>query len=75
MRTREDEIAKKYIKDIDTNKKSYEITRAIAFFAHNANIICIAEFVHSQSVQDIVNKLGINYSQGYFFAEPRAEVI
>ncbi|PHS57782.1 MAG: diguanylate cyclase [Sulfurimonas sp.] len=68
-------IDSKYIKDIDTNKKSYEITRAIAFFAHNANIICIAEFVHSQSVQDIVNKLGINYSQGYFFAEPRAEVI
>lgn len=29
----------KYIKDIDTNKKSYEITRAIAFFAHNAKII------------------------------------
>lgn len=63
-------IDAKYIKDIDENKKSYEISRAIAFFAHNAGIPCIAEFVHSASVQTVVEKLGINYSQGYYFSEP-----
>jgi len=66
-------IDAKYIKDIDTNKKSFEIARAITFFAHNANIPCIAEFVHNKSVQTVVNNLGIDYSQGYYFSEPTAE--
>ena len=66
-------IDAKYIKDIDINEKSYEITRAITFFAHNASIPCIAEFVHNESVQTVVNTLGIDYSQGYYFSEPAAE--
>jgi len=64
-----------YIKNIDTNKKSYEITKAITFFAHNANIPCIAEFVHNQQVQEVVTSLGIDYSQGYHFSEPAPQPI
>jgi len=63
-------IDAKYIKDIDTNPKSYEIVQAIVFFAKNANIPCIAEFVHNESVQKVVKELGIEYSQGYYFNEP-----
>ena len=66
-------IDAKYIKNIDTSEKSYEIARAISFFAQNVNIPCIAEFVHNQSVQDVVESLGIDYSQGYQFSEPTAE--
>lgn len=68
-------IDAKYIKDIDTNKRSYEIVRAISFFAKNVNIPCIAEFVHNESVQKFVKDLGINYSQGYYFSEPKKELI
>jgi len=63
-------IDAKYIKNIDTNQKSYEIVRAIVFFAKNANIPCVAEFVHKQSVQKVVEELGMEYSQGYIFSEP-----
>ncbi|MFT7008330.1 MAG: PAS domain S-box-containing protein/diguanylate cyclase (GGDEF)-like protein [Colwellia sp.] len=63
-------IDAKYIKNIDLNEKSYEITRAITFFARNANIPCVAEFVHNDSVQAVVKSLGIDYSQGYYFSEP-----
>ena len=63
-------IDAKYIKNIDVNEKSYEITRAITFFAHNANIPCVAEFVHNESVQTVITALGIDYSQGYYFSEP-----
>jgi len=63
-------IDAKYIKDIDINPKSYEITKAIVFFAKNVNIPCIAEFVRNESVQKIVEELGIEYSQGYCFSEP-----
>ena len=68
-------IDAKYIKNIDVSEKSYEITRAITFFAHNANIPCIAEFVHNETVQSVVNTLGIDYSQGYYFSEPAAEPV
>ena len=63
-------IDAKYIKNINIDEKSYEITRAITFFAHNANIPCVAEFVHSESVQAVVKALGIDYSQGYYFSKP-----
>lgn len=63
-------IDAKYIKDIDTNPKSYEITKAIVYFAKNAKISCIAEFVHNKNVQDVMRELRIEYSQGYFFSEP-----
>jgi len=63
-------IDAKYIKNIDSNEKSYEITRAITFFARNANIPCVAEFVHNQPVQAVVTALDIDYSQGYLFSEP-----
>ena len=68
-------IDAKYIKDIDTNKRSYEIVRAISFFAKNVNIPCIAEFVHNESVQKIIKDLGISYSQGYYFSQPNRELL
>ncbi|MDZ7819451.1 MAG: EAL domain-containing protein [Aliarcobacter sp.] len=68
-------IDAKYIKDIDKNKRSYEIVRAISFFTKNVNIPCIAEFVHNESVQNFVKNLGIDYSQGYYFSEPKKELI
>ena len=63
-------IDAKYIKNINVSPKSYEITRAIVFFAKNAGIPCIAEFVHNESVQKIIEELEIDYSQGYLFSEP-----
>ena len=63
-------IDAKYIKHIDTDSKSYEITRAIVFFAHNAGIKTVAEYVHNEAVQKVVESLGIDYSQGYLFSEP-----
>lgn len=64
-------IDAKYIKDIDVNQKSYEITKSIASFAKNTKILCIAEFVASEKIQAIVDHLGIEYSQGYYFSVPK----
>ena len=63
-------IDAKYIKNIDTDKKSYEIVKAIATFAKNLGIECGAEFVHSKEVQEKIEELGIEYSQGFYFDEP-----
>ena len=66
-------IDAKYIKDIHTNKKSYEITRAIVFFAKTAKIPCIAEFVHDENVQAVIDELDINFSQGFYFSKLQAK--
>lgn len=63
-------IDAKYIKDIDTNSKSYEITKALSSFAKGAKISCVAEFVHNENIQKVVESLEIDYSQGYYFSEP-----
>jgi diguanylate cyclase (GGDEF)-like protein len=60
-----------FIKNIDTNKRSFEIVKSITSFCHNLNIKLIAEFVHSESVQKVVENLGIDYSQGYYFSIPK----
>jgi len=60
----------KYIKSIDTNQKSYKIVKAITSFAHEMGIEVIAEFVENEDIQKVVEELGINYSQGYYFSKP-----
>ena len=60
----------KFIKNIDKDKKSFAITKAITDFAKSINAQVVAEFVHSYEVQKVVEELGIDYSQGYLFSEP-----
>ncbi|GAA0793386.1 EAL domain-containing protein [Marinobacterium sediminicola] len=60
----------KYIRNIHLDPTSYEIVRAIVFFARNAGIRTVAEFVHCKEVQAIVESLGIDASQGFLFSEP-----
>jgi EAL domain-containing protein (putative c-di-GMP-specific phosphodiesterase class I)/GGDEF domain-containing protein len=64
----------KYIKNLNTNKKSYETTKAIVNFAHSLDIKVVAEFVENEEIQNIVKELGIEYSQGYFFSQPKKEI-
>ncbi len=68
-------IDAKYIKNIDIDLKSYEIVKSIVYFAKNANISCVAEFVHNKNIQKIVEEMGIEYSQGYYFSEPKEEIV
>ncbi|MDQ7042048.1 MAG: EAL domain-containing protein [Sulfurimonas sp.] len=68
-------IDARYIKNINTDKKSYEIVKAIVNFASNMNIAIVAEFVHSKAVQKVVQDLGISYSQGYYFSEPSKKLL
>jgi EAL domain-containing protein (putative c-di-GMP-specific phosphodiesterase class I) len=51
-------------------KKVMKLPGPLFFFAYNANIPCVAEFVHNDSVETDVKALGIDYSQGYYFSEP-----
>jgi len=58
------------IKDIDTNRKSYEMVKAIVQFAKSLSIKTIAEFVSSKAIFDITYELGVDEFQGYYFGKP-----
>jgi len=68
-------IDAKYIKEIDKNKRSYEIVKNITNFAHDFGIEVVAEFVESEEIQKIVKELVIEYSQGYLFSKPNEEIM
>jgi len=62
-------------KYIHRDYNSQIITQTIVDFTKKLGIKTIAEFVHSREVYDKVNELGIDYSQGYFFGEPKSFLI
>ncbi len=62
------------IKNIDKDENSKIIADTINKFAKELGIQTIGEFVYSQSVYTKVKELGIDYSQGYLFGEPREAI-
>ncbi len=59
------------IKNIANDVYSRNIVETIVSFAKKQNIITIAEFVENEEIFNILNNLGVDYSQGYYFGEPK----
>lgn len=59
-----------FVKNIDTDERSYKIVQSIAKFAKSIGAKSVAEFVHSEKVYCIICELGVDYSQGYLFGAP-----
>ena len=59
------------IKNIDTNSKSFIIAKHINKFAKEIGCQTIAEFVHSQDVQEKLKELDIDGLQGYYIQKPQ----
>jgi len=58
------------VKNIVKDKTSYKIVETIIKFAKNLNLKTVAEFVESKEIFDLVNKLGVDFSQGNYISEP-----
>lgn len=59
------------IREIDTNMDRYLIVQTIVSFAKTKNLDVVAEFVSSEAIYEKILDLGIDYSQGYYFGEPK----
>jgi len=59
------------IKNIDTDENAKMVVATIVDFAKKMNMKTIAEFVENEKILDVVNELGIDYSQGYHFSAPK----
>ena len=62
------------IKNIHTDHFSRNIVETIYGFASKMGIKTVAEFVSNKEIFDIVNEIGIEYTQGYYISEPLASV-
>ncbi len=58
------------VKNIETSKLSLSVVKTIIAFAKEQNIQTVAEFVENENIFNILNDLGVDYSQGYYFGKP-----
>ncbi|BCD59641.1 MULTISPECIES: bifunctional diguanylate cyclase/phosphodiesterase [unclassified Nitratiruptor] len=58
------------IKNIESSHISFAITKSIALFANDLQIMTVAEFIHNEKTLEIVKNLGIRYGQGFFLGKP-----
>lgn len=63
------------IKDIDTNINKRAIVHSIVSFAKDLGIETVAEYVSSKTIFDVVQTMGIDYSQGFYFGKPQKAII
>jgi len=60
------------IRNIEHDNFSKDLVETIVFFAKKQNIKTIAEFVENENIYNILKELGVDYSQGYYFAKAGA---
>jgi len=62
------------IKEINTKKEAFIVVQVIVSFAKQMGIKTIAEFVEDDAILKTLEELGIDYSQGYYFAAPKQNI-
>lgn len=60
------------VKNIVHDAYSRNVVETIVSFAKKQNIVTIAEYVENEEIFNILNDLGVDYSQGYYFGEPKS---
>ncbi|WP_321779492.1 EAL domain-containing protein [Sulfurimonas sp.] len=59
------------IKNIAHDKNAKVVAELIVGFAKRLNIATIGEFVYNEEILNIVKKMGLDYSQGFFLGKPK----
>jgi EAL domain-containing protein (putative c-di-GMP-specific phosphodiesterase class I) len=58
------------IKNIVDDAYSLNVVETIVSFAKKQNIKTVGEYVENKDIYEMLKKLGIDYSQGYYFGKP-----
>jgi PAS domain S-box-containing protein len=59
------------IKNIVNDKFSRNLVETIVDFSKKQHIKTIAEYVENEDIYNVLNEIGIDYSQGYYFGKPQ----
>ncbi len=63
-------IDRSFIKDIPYDQDSISITRAIIHMSHDLGLKIVAEGVENNKQYDLLEAMGCDFSQGYYFSRP-----
>ena len=63
------------IRHLANDPKSEILTRAINTFSHSLGIKTVAEFVSDETIFIKVRDIGIDFTQGYYIAEPHDKLV
>ncbi len=63
-------IDRAFISRIDTDLATHEIVRIIIMLAHGLRLRVVAEGVETQAQVDLLNDIGCELAQGYFYSKP-----
>jgi len=58
------------VKNIAKSEKDYKLLESIIDLAKKFDFEIVAEFVENEEIFELLRKLKIDYSQGYYFSEP-----
>lgn len=62
------------IKNLNKDKNTLLVVSTIVEFSKKLGMKTVAEFVENEEIFNIVRDLGVDYSQGYYFSEPKGEI-
>jgi EAL domain-containing protein (putative c-di-GMP-specific phosphodiesterase class I)/GGDEF domain-containing protein len=63
-----------FIKNLDSDANSVKIVETVVSLAQKIGAKTVAEFVHNEEIFHIVQALGVDYSQGYYFSPPLPQI-
>ncbi|MCK9472933.1 EAL domain-containing protein [Sulfurimonas sp.] len=63
------------VKLITTHENSQTIVKTIINFAKDLNLVTIAEFVEDRESLDLLDKMGVDFIQGYYIGKPDKNLI
>lgn len=66
-------VDRSFIENIETDRSSRDIVRTVADLCRNLNLQCIIEGVETKSQLKLLEDMGCNLIQGYYFAKPMSD--
>jgi EAL domain-containing protein (putative c-di-GMP-specific phosphodiesterase class I) len=63
-----------FVKNLDSDKDSILIVETVVSLAKKMGVKTVAEFVHNEEIYAVVQELGVDFSQGFYFSPPLPQV-
>jgi len=63
-------IDRAFIKDLETSETTKKIVSTLAYMCENLGLECVVEGVETTHQLNIVEQMGLNIIQGYYFSKP-----
>ncbi|GAA0178838.1 hypothetical protein SH2C18_18230 [Clostridium sediminicola] len=64
-----------FIKDINEKEENLYLVKSIVNMAKAFKLKTVAEFVESEEILKVIEKLGVDYAQGYYINKPCSEIV